>query len=459
MSEIIEETIAAIATPLGEGGIAVIRVSGPEAFSVAEKVFQSAKGISLSKVSSHTIHFGSVVEAGGKTVDQVLAGLFKAPHSYTGEDTVEISCHGGLVVSRKILDLLYQAGAKPAQPGEFTKRAFINGKVDLTQAEAVLDLIRAKSDRAREIAVRQLSGSLSQRFKALRDAMMSIYGNMEAYLDFPDEDLEIDIREGMQKNLSAAEKEISALLAGFSKNSLVREGAFVVLAGKPNAGKSSLFNALLERDRAIVSDIPNTTRDVIEEPLEIGGFWLRLADTAGIVSTPEHPLDEMSMQRSREAIEKCHLVLFVADGSRSLDDADKTVLQKIPSDKPRFVLVNKSDLPLKLTAENQKVLGQSIPISTKTGQGLADLEKALAEFLEKQTSDTGEQITKLRHHHALTQALEALRRARSAYDQRLSLEFVTLDLKAAIDALEELIGSIYSEDLLDIIFSQFCIGK
>ncbi len=459
MSEIIEETIAAIATPLGEGGIAVIRVSGPEAFLIAEKVFQSSKGLRLSQALSHTIHFGGAVDADGKIVDQVLASLFKAPHSYTGEDTIEISCHGGLVVSRKILDLIYQAGAKPAQPGEFTKRAFINGKIDLTQAEAVLDLIRAKSDRAREIAVRQLSGSLSQRFKVLRDAMMSLYGNMEAYLDFPDEDLEIDIREGMQKNLSEVEKEIRALLAGFSKNSLVREGAFVVLAGKPNAGKSSLFNALLERDRAIVSDIPNTTRDVIEEPLEIGGFWLRLADTAGIVSTPEHPLDEMSMQRSREAIEKCHLVLFVADGSKPLDDADKTVLQKIPSDKPRFMLINKSDLPLKLTADNQKMLSQSISISTKTGQGLADLERALAEFLEKQTSDAGEQITKLRHHRALTQALEALSRARAAYDQKLSLEFVTLDLKAAIDSLEELIGSIYSEDLLDIIFSQFCIGK
>lgn len=459
MSEIIEETIAAIATPLGEGGIAVIRVSGPEAIAVADKVFQSAKRVRLDQASSHTIHFGNAVGADGKAVDQVLASLFKAPHSYTGEDTVEISCHGGLVVSRKILDLLYQAGAKPAQPGEFTKRAFINGKIDLTQAEAVLDLIRAKSDRAREIAVRQLSGSLSQRFKVLRDGMMSLYGNMEAYLDFPDEDLEIDIREGMQKNLGEVEKEIRALLAGFLKNSLVREGAFVVLAGKPNAGKSSLFNALLERDRAIVSDIPNTTRDVIEEPLEIGGFWLRLADTAGIVSTPEQPLDELSMQRSREAIEKCHLVLFVADGSQPLDSADKTVLEKIPADKARIVLINKSDLPVKLTAENQKMLGGSISISTKTGQGLGDLEKALAEFLEKQTSDTGEQITKLRHHHALTQALEALTRARTAYDQKLSLEFVTLDLKAAIDALEELIGSIYSEDLLDIIFSQFCIGK
>ena len=277
-------------------------------------------------------------------MDQVLASLFKAPHSYTGEDTIEISCHGGLVVSRKILELLYQAGARAAEPGEFTKRAFLNGKIDLTQAEAVLDLIRAKSDRSREIAVRQLSGALSARFKELRGGMMNVYANMEAYLDFPDEDLEIDIREGMQVQLAEIEKSMQALLSGFSKNSLLREGAWIVLAGKPNAGKSSLFNALLERDRAIVSDIPNTTRDVIEEPLEIGGFWLRLADTAGIVSTPEHPLDEISMQRSREAIEKCHLVLFVADGSKPLEEADRTVLKHIPADKPRMMVVNKSDL-------------------------------------------------------------------------------------------------------------------
>lgn len=458
-SENQEDTIAAIATPVGEGGIAVIRISGSAAFSIVQKIFSSSNKQSLKQALSHTIHLGKILDADGKVVDQVLASLFQTPHSYTGEDTVEISCHGGLVVSRKILELLYHAGARPAGPGEFTKRAFLNGKIDLTQAEAVLDLIRAKSDRAREIAVRQLSGTLSLRFKDLRDRIMSVYANMEAYLDFPDEDLEIDIREGMQKHLTEIEETIRGLLTGFSKNSLLREGAAVVLAGKPNAGKSSLFNALLERDRAIVSDIPNTTRDMIEEPLEIGGFWLRLADTAGIVSTPEHPLDEMSMQRSRDAISKCNLVLFVADGSRPLDQADRTVLAQIPADKPKFILINKSDLPVKLSDEDKKVLGANISISTKTGSGLDILEKQLGDFLEKQTSDTGEQLTKLRHQQALTRAREALLRARAAYDQKLSFEFVTLDLKAAMDELEELVGSIYSEDLLDVIFSQFCLGK
>lgn len=459
MNHDLEDTIAAIATPVGEGGIAVIRVSGPDAFSVTQKIFRAAKGNELKDAATHTIHFGKIVSSDEKTVDQVLVSLFKSPHSYTGEETAEVSCHGGLVVSRKILELLYQSGARPAEPGEFTKRAFLNGKIDLTQAEAVLDLIRAKSDRARDIAVRQLAGGLSIRFKDLRDRMMSLYANLEAYLDFPDEDLEIDIRDGMQNQLSVIEQTMRGLISGFSKNSLLREGAMVVLAGKPNAGKSSLFNALLERDRAIVSDIPNTTRDVIEEPLEIDGFWLRLADTAGIVSTPEHPLDEMSMQRSREAIEKCHLVLLVVDGSKPLDDADRTVLSKIPADKPRFILVNKSDLQPGLSKENQKELGAVISISTKAGSGLDILEKQLAEFLEKNTSDSGEQITKLRHRNALDQALDALSRARMAYDQKLSFEFVALDLKAAIDALEELIGSIYSEDLLDVIFAQFCLGK
>ncbi len=458
MAADLEETIAAIATPVGEGGIAVIRVSGPASFETVQKIFQAKNNAELKSAATHTIHFGNINE-NGKAVDQVLVSLFKNPHSYTGEDTVEISCHGGLVVSRKILDLLYHSGARPAEPGEFTKRAFLNGKIDLTQAEAVLDLIRAKSDRAREIAVRQLSGALSLRFKDLRDRIMSVYANMEAYLDFPDEDLEIDIRDGMQNQLIEIENQMQGLLSGFSKNSLLREGASIVLAGKPNAGKSSLFNALLERDRAIVSDIPNTTRDVIEEPLEIGGFWLRLADTAGIVSTPEHPLDEMSMLRSREAIEKCHLVLFVADGSKSLDEADRAVLAKIPADKPKMILINKSDLPhlaFELSAESAIA---HIKVSAKTGEGLEELEKQLAGFLEKNTSDNGEQITKLRHQNALNQALDALARARMAYDQKLSLEFVTLDLKAAIDALGELIGTIYSEDLLDVIFAQFCIGK
>ncbi len=458
MTESFEDTIAAIATPVGEGGIAVIRVSGAASFSIVQKIFYPAKEQELKNAATHTIHFGQIV-GNGKTVDQVLVSLFKNPHSYTGEETVEISCHGGLVVSRKILELLYQSGARPAEPGEFTKRAFLNGKIDLTQAEAVLDLIRAKSDRAREIAVRQLSGALSRRFKDLRDRIMSVYANMEAYLDFPDEDLEIDIREGMQNQLTEIEKTMRTLISGFSKNSLLREGASIVLAGKPNAGKSSLFNALLERDRAIVSDIPNTTRDVIEEPLEIGGFWLRLADTAGIVSTPEHPLDEISMRRSREAIEKCHLVLFIADGSRPLEEADRTVLSRIPAGKPKFILTNKSDLPQRLSKENLKELGETIAVSTKTGQGLDVLEAQLAAFLEKNTSDNGEQITKLRHQNALNQALDALARARMAYDQKLSLEFVTLDLKAAIDALGELIGTVYSEDLLDVIFAQFCIGK
>lgn len=460
MDEQITPTIAAVATPAGEGGIAVLRVSGPEAFDIAARVFVPARPFDWKTVPAQTIHFGKITDTGGKAVDQVLASIFRAPHSYTGENTVEISCHGGLVVSRKVLELLYAAGAQPAQPGEFTKRAFLSGKIDLTQAEAVLDLIKAKSDRAREIALRQLSGELSERFKILRGMLMSVYANMEAYLDFPDEDLEIDIREGMNRDLAEAENTMRALIENFSKNSLLREGALAVIAGKPNAGKSSFFNALLERDRAIVSDIPNTTRDVIEEPLEIGGFWLRIADTAGIVSTPEHPLDEASMRRSREAIAKADLVIFVADGSRPLDSADREALKHIPAGKNKFVLINKTDLPQKISAaEIQELGGMPVLISTKTGAGIPEFEKKLAEFLSRSTTDAGEQLTKLRHKDAVQRALDALQKARAAYDAKLSFEFVTLDLKAAIDALEELIGAIYSEDLLDVIFSQFCIGK
>ena len=457
-----DDTIAAIATPLGEGGIAVIRVSGPGAFEVVQPFFHSHEVRKVADCPANTIRWGKFMSSQGQVVDQVLLSIFRAPHSYTGQDVVEISCHGGLAVTKRILNLLLGNGVRSADPGEFTRRAFLNGKLDLTQAEAVLDLIRAKSGRSLDIAVRQLSGSLSRALKVLKDELLRLLAHLEAYIDFPEEDLEKQTNEEIRQQFGAVQEKIRSLIAGFERNLLVREGVLVTIAGKPNVGKSSLFNALLERDRALVSDIPHTTRDQLEESLEIQGFYIRLRDTAGLISTPEHPLDKLGMERTLQAIQESHVVLYVVDGAAGLDAADQDVFHKIPPEKQVIVLMNKADLPMKVEAGALGILtGRKdwIRISSKTREGFKDLEQRIAGFLEEETSEEGEQITKMRHKVAAETALEALKRAEVSFQKKMSFEFVTLDLRAALEALKELTGEIYSEDLLDVIFSEFCIGK
>ena len=458
----LEDTIAAVATPPGEGGIAVIRVSGPEAFGAVQPFFVSHEKLSLSERPANTIAWGKFMNPSGSLVDQVLVSIFRAPQSYTGQDVVEISCHGGLAVTRKVLGLLLGKGVRYAEPGEFTRRAFLAGKLDLTQAEAVLDLIHAKSDRSLDIATRQLSGSLSRALKEMKDELMRLLAYMEAYLDFPEEDLEVDVKSGMQGQFTAVQEKIRSLIAGFNRNQLIREGVLVTLVGKPNVGKSSLFNAFLERDRAIVSELPHTTRDHLEEALEIRGFYIRLRDTAGLVSTPGHALDKMGMDRTVEAIAESHVVLYVMDGSVPLDESDRHVFEKIPQNKKMIALINKSDLPTQIeTKECAALIGDRplLRLSTRTREGLKELEERIAGFLEQETSEAGEQITKVRHKKALEAALDALQRAERSFGEQMSLEFVTPDLHAALEAMKELTGEVYSEDLLDVIFSEFCIGK
>jgi tRNA modification GTPase len=457
-----DDTIAAIATPAGEGGIAVIRVSGPGAFQSVQPFFVSREKRNLGERAANTIVWGKFLDGSGALVDQVLVSIFRAPQSYTGQDILEISCHGGLAVTRKILGLLLGAGVRHAEPGEFTRRAFLSGKLDLTQAEAVLDLIHAKSDRSLEIAVRQLSGSLSRALKEMRGALMRLLAHMEASLDFPEEDLEADAKSGIQAQFASLQEKIRSLIAGFERNQLVREGVLVTIVGKPNVGKSSLFNALLERDRALVSDLPHTTRDHLEEALEIRGFYVRLRDTAGLVSTPEHSLDKMGMDRTLEAIAESHIVLYVMDGSAPLGEPDRHVFKNIPENKKVIALVNKSDLPSGIKEEAFEFFTRGKPLirlSTRTREGFAELEEKIAGFLAQETSEAGEQITKLRHKKALEAAREALRRAERSFEDKMSLEFVTPDLRAALEAMKELTGEVYSEDLLDVIFSEFCIGK
>ncbi|MFA7255090.1 MAG: tRNA uridine-5-carboxymethylaminomethyl(34) synthesis GTPase MnmE [Candidatus Omnitrophota bacterium] len=457
-----EDTIAAIATPAGEGGIAVIRVSGPGAFEAVEPFFVSPEHEKLKDTPANTIRWGKFTDPAGLLVDQVLVSCFRAPRSYTGQDVIEISCHGGVAVTRKILGSLLGKGVRHAEPGEFTRRAFLSGKIDLTQAEAVLDLIHAKSDRSLDIAVRQLSGALSRTLRELKDSLVRLLAHMEAYLDFPEEDLEVDVKTGMQKQFTSVQEKIRSLIAGFGRNQLIREGMLVTLVGKPNVGKSSLFNSLLERDRALVSDLPHTTRDHLEEALEIRGLYIRLRDTAGLISTPEHPLDKMGMDRTLEAIKESHVVLYVMDGSVPIEEQDRHVFKNIPQDKTVLVLINKSDLSSRVKVKELKLFLEEKPlirISAKTREGFGELEEKIAGCLEKGTSEAGEQITKLRHKKALESALEAIQRAEGSFKGKMSLEFVTPDLRLALEAMKELTGEVYSEDLLDVIFSEFCIGK
>ena len=480
-----DETIAAIATPVGEGGMSVLRVSGPGSFEVVGKIFHSTphpntlpvkgrrkaarraslargRGEGLEKFPSHTIHLGEIRDEKGNAVDQVLVSLFRAPHSYTGEDVIEVSSHGGILVARRILDLLIQQGARHAEPGEFTKRAFMNGKIDLVQAEAVLDLIQAKSERSLESAVSQLTGSLSQKLKVLKDSLMKMLAHMEARLDFPDEHLEVFTNKEFEAQFLHAEKEIRELLSTFKRGSILREGLTVVIAGKPNTGKSSLFNALLARDRALVSEFPGTTRDVLEEAIEIDGIYLRLFDTAGLVPAAGHPLDQMSMDRTRRALREAQLYLYIVDGSAALDENDRRVFRELDRSRPVLVLVNKCDLPLRLDLQELKHVTEKEPlrISAKTQKEFDELHRKIADIiLEGGIEKEGEQITRLRHKNALEESLAALLRAREAFVGQMPLEFVSVDLKAALDAIRELVGEIYSEELLDVIFAEFCVGK
>lgn len=464
----LDDTIAAIATPVGEGGISVIRLSGPQSFDILEKIFRPKSG-RLKDFLSHTIHYGNVLEPEGKMVDQALVSIFRNPHSYTGQDVLEMSLHGGLIVTRHILNLLIKMGARHAEPGEFTKRAFLNGKIDLTQAEAVLDLIRAKSEKSMETAIRQLSGSLSHKFKALKEELMKMYAHMEAFLDFPEEHLEIYEDKVFLEKFSRVHKDLAQLVAGFKRGALLKEGGVVAIVGKPNVGKSSLFNALLSRDRALVSEYPGTTRDVLEEAIEINGIYLRLLDTAGLSQELEktNPLERMGMEKTREMLKNADCFLFLADASKPLDLNDEKAYQEIlknlsagKTERPILGILNKIDLPIKVQAAdlNKFVTAKNIlKVSTKTKSGLEELEKELGSIFA--VNVTEEQITRLRHRNALEESSEALLRAQAAFQNRESLEYVIVDLKKAIDSLRELMGEVYSEDLLDVIFSEFCIGK
>jgi tRNA modification GTPase len=470
----LDDTIAAIATPLGEGGLAVIRLSGPQALAVTDKCFVPVGKSSRkpSAAATHTIHYGHI-ERQGKVIDEVLVTVMRAPKTFTREDVVEVSCHGGLLPARMILDALLENGARLAEPGEFTKRAFLNGRIDLAQAEAVADLIHSRTELALAAANEQLAGKLSQRINQLRDDLMKILAHIEAHIDFPDEDIAPETKDQLLKRLHSGVAFMDELLRTANEGQILRRGIRTAIIGRPNAGKSSLLNQLLGHDRAIVSAIPGTTRDTIEETANIRGLPVIFIDTAGLREAGDE-LEAEGIRRSRESLAKGELILHVLDASEPLTGADERYLAEFES-KKRILVLNKADLPrrLKLSGltpapltssrgEREKIPGPPIvEVSCLTGAGLESLKDAI-----KQSVWSGEIKAEMlqvminaRHQAALNRARDAAGRTAEALGQDASLELVAMDLRIAVNAVGEIVGKTSTEDLLDSIFSQFCIGK
>ena len=453
----LSDTIAAIATPLGEGGLAVLRVAGPQAFAVADKVFVPV-GKSSQKptaAASHTIHYGRV-ERDGRFVDEVLVAVLRAPRTFTREDTVEFSCHGGLLPAKLVLDAILAAGARLAAPGEFTQRAFLNGRLDLAQAEAVADLIHARTELALTAAGEQLAGKLSQRINLLRDDLVKTLAHIEAHIDFPDEDIAPDTRGQLLARLERGVAFMDELLRTADEGQILRRGIRAAIIGRPNAGKSSLLNQLLGHDRAIVSPIAGTTRDTIEETANIRGLPVVFVDTAGLRESRDD-IEREGIRRTRAMVTKAELVLHVLDASEPLSVEDEQFLAEF-AEKNRLVVLNKMDLP---RVGDLPLRARAIAVSCLTGTGLEALKDAIKQcvWAGEIKAEMLQVMINSRHQDALQRARAATVRTAEALRDERSLELVAMDLRIAVNAVGEIVGKTTTEDLLDSIFSQFCIGK
>lgn len=454
-----EDTIGAVATAMGEGGVAVVRISGRLALSILSAVFRRKGG---GRMEPRRLYYGEIVDPKtGDVIDSGLSVYMPSPNSYTGEDVVEIHCHGGFLIPKRVLSACLSSGARLAAPGEFTLRAFLNGKLDLAQAEAVCDLVNAETDEALRVARGQFQGELSHRICELKDGVLDVLAEVEAHIDFPDEGIEECA--GLYGRVEGLIRSIEALASTFDEGQLLKEGVRVAIIGKPNVGKSSLLNRLLMRERAIVSPQPGTTRDFIEEGLSVGGIPLRIVDTAGVRATADE-VERAGVKLARKKAEEAQLVLLVVDGSRALDGDDMEAIRYI-SDKKAILVVNKSDLPQMASIEEISAhLGGPpfVATSAVTGAGVDELREIIGEVIagQKRRSDGGGVvITELRHKAALDRARQALSRVLSAIGQGESLEFLALELRIALDALSEITGETTTEDVLGRIFSRFCIGK
>jgi tRNA modification GTPase len=450
-------TIVATATAPGTAAISVVRLSGSKAISIADKVFRSVHNKVLSKQKSHTIHLGHILQ-GNQNLDEVLISLFKGPNSYTGEDVVEISCHGSTYIQQQLLQLLLDEGAQLAEPGEFTLRAFINGKMDLTQAEAVADLIASEGEAAHRVAIQQLRGGISNQLEQLREQLVNFASLVELELDFSEEDVDFADRDALDKLLHQAQDTIKALIDSFSVGNALKQGVPVAIAGKPNAGKSSLLNALAQDEKAIVSEVPGTTRDSIEDTVSIDGIQFRFIDTAGLRETKD-TIEAIGVEKARTKISDAQILLYVVDPSTMTVAEINTEVKTLQHQNP-LVLINKSDLYNvdKLNKQCQELEGlDSLLISAETGLGLNKLCEHLVQLVKHTNYDTI--VSSSRHHNELQQTLTAILAVREGLANGLTGDLLAVDLRTALHHLGMLTGSISSDELLGNIFANFCIGK
>ncbi|MEK3937290.1 tRNA uridine-5-carboxymethylaminomethyl(34) synthesis GTPase MnmE [Sporosarcina sp. FSL W7-1349] len=458
------DTIAAISTPMGEGAIAIVRLSGDEAIHIANKIFRSPSGKQLMNEPSHTIHYGHLAEpATGEIVEEVMVSLMKAPKTFTREDVVEINCHGGLVAVNRVLKLVLKEGARLAEPGEFTKRAFLNGRVDLSQAEAVMDLIRAKTDRAMNVALNQMEGKLSRLIGDLRQALLETLAQVEVNIDYPEYD---DVEEMtvplMIEKSTWVRDEIDKLLRTSSQGKILREGLSTVIIGRPNVGKSSLLNSIVQENKAIVTDIAGTTRDIIEEYVNVRGVPLRLVDTAGIRET-EDIVERIGVERSRQVLKEADLILLVLNSSEDLTEEDERLFEAVAG-MDTIVVINKTDLPQKINMDRVQELagtGKIVTTSLLKEEGVDELEEAIAGLFFEGTIETGDltYVSNARHIALLHQARATIQDALHAAEAGVPVDMIQIDVTRTWEILGEIIGDTVQDSLINQLFSQFCLGK
>lgn len=454
------DTIAAIATSIGEGGISIIRVSGDKSKYIVDSIFVGKNSRKLHDLKSYTMRYGHIVDKNGSILDEVIVSYMKGPKSFTAEDTIEINCHGGVVGTNRILQEVIRAGARMAEPGEFTKRAFLNGRIDLSQAEAVMDIIRAKTELSMKSALMQSEGSISREIKLIRNKLLSVIAHIEVTVDYPEEDIEEVTASKVNEDIISIMSEIDILLSTADEGKILREGLSTVIVGKPNVGKSSLLNALVKEKRAIVTDIPGTTRDAIEEYISIEGIPVKIVDTAGIRET-EDVVEKIGVQTAKEKIDEADLVILILDSSNELSNEDREIIQYI-KEKKYIVLLNKSDLGGKIEmGELQSLKSKYITnISVKTGQGLNLVKEYIKDlFFKGEIKTEGVFVTNIRHKESLIRAKENLESSLNALEYTSAIDLASIDIRNAWMNLGEITGEALEEDIIHKIFSEFCLGK
>ena len=466
----LDDTIVAVSTPIGEGGIGIVRLSGKDSLKITDKIFQSKNGEKSSKFRTYTVHYGHIVDnagglrvKGGIVVDEVILTVMKAPKSYTKEDVVEINCHSGIVPLKKILDLCLINGARLAEPGEFTRRAFLNGRIDVLQAEAVLDIIKAKTELSMRSALNNLEGLFSKKINEIRESLIEVYAYMEACIDFSEEDLKGLRQVDMFKKLDKIKREIEKFISGSNQGRILRQGIKTVICGSPNVGKSSLMNAILKESRSIVTHVPGTTRDTIEEIVNIKGIPVTLIDTAGITET-DHPVEKEGIRRSHIYLGNADLVLLVLDGSRRLNKDDLDIIRKIRDNKEIIVVINKIDLRITVDIKRLRKFFPKNPfirISALNLKGVNKLEDEIGNTIWKGKAPAGDftGVSNERQFEILRRCILDINEAVKAYKSRLSIDCINVYVRSGIESLGEITGHAITEQALDKIFSQFCIGK